>query len=193
MKLIIVDYQNDFVEEGGALDCGPAARAVEENIVRCIRHVRDEEGGQLLFTMDTHGPGQEGNVESRLFPEHCVYKEHGWYLYGRVGAESDIGDDNVFFEKDTYAAVHLIDEIGPGDDVFVCGVATDICVLNNVAFLRAYYPSLEITVIEDGCASFDEGAHKRAVGYMKNVLGCRISTTEGFVSGHLDAGCPEKQ
>ena len=51
--LIVVDYQNDFVT--GSLGF-PAAVDIEDSIAAKIEKYRGYgEGGQVIFTMDTHG------------------------------------------------------------------------------------------------------------------------------------------
>lgn len=181
MQLVIVDYQNDFVGDGGALDCGADARAIEENILALIGY-RKKAGGKIVCTLDSHDADEwEDNIEKNLFPKHCFVGTAGHDIYGRAGpAVREAGA--VFLNKRTYGCTSLPGEIDKNESVVLCGVATDICVQNNAALLRAAYPGLTIFVAEDACASYDKKAHEQAIDYMKNILGCVIVKTAAFVS-----------
>ena len=53
--LIVVDMLNDFIEEGGALDCGPAARAIVPFIGTRLDAFR-RTGDPVIFLCDAHAP-----------------------------------------------------------------------------------------------------------------------------------------
>ena len=63
--LIVVDYQKDFVD--GALGF-PGAEALDGPIADTIAQYRTE-GGDVIFTMDTHGADYAATVEGRHLPE----------------------------------------------------------------------------------------------------------------------------
>ena len=61
--LIVVDYQNDFVS--GSLGC-PQAVAIEDALAAKIAAYRAlGEGGQVIFTMDTHDKNYLETQEGR--------------------------------------------------------------------------------------------------------------------------------
>ena len=62
--LIVVDYQKDFVD--GALGFA-GAEALDGPIARRIAAVRAG-GGDVIFTMDTHGAGQKHGAALRPGP-----------------------------------------------------------------------------------------------------------------------------
>ena len=77
--LMVVDYQNDFVDPKGALPV-PDANKIWQNIQEKI----DSEDYQAtIYTFDTHTPAQyNGSDEQKIFPNiHCKYGTEGWNFY----------------------------------------------------------------------------------------------------------------
>ena len=72
--LIVVDYQNDFVD--GALGF-PKAKELEEPICQKIEQAR-KEGAEVIFTFDTHGGDYLSTQEGRKLPvPHCMKNSGG--------------------------------------------------------------------------------------------------------------------
>src|SRR5699024_4622846 len=97
--LIVVDYQNDFVD--GALGCAQALK-IEEKLAEKIKEYRAMgENGQIIFTMDTHGEDYMDTQEGKHLPvPHCIKGTKGWQLYGRIGELREEGD--LSFDKPTF-------------------------------------------------------------------------------------------
>ena len=79
--LIVVDFQNDFV-------CGslgfPAARELDGRICEKIAAARAE-GGEVVFTLDTHFADYLETQEGRRLPvEHCIKGTEGHLIYGQT-------------------------------------------------------------------------------------------------------------
>lgn len=55
------------------------------------------------------------------------------------------------------------------DDVVICGVATNVCVLSNAIILMTEYPDSEIYIYEDSVASYNMDLHKKALEIMENL------------------------
>jgi nicotinamidase-related amidase len=55
------------------------------------------------------------------------------------------------------------------DDIVICGVATNVCVLSNAVILMTEYPDSEVYVYEDSVASYDMDLHKKALEIMENL------------------------
>ena len=49
--LLVIDYQNDFVADDGALTCGKMAQDIEDNILAAIDLYEKD---TIYFTKDTH-------------------------------------------------------------------------------------------------------------------------------------------
>lgn len=171
--LFIVDVQNDFCNTSGAL-----SNAQTVDVVESISNMlNDVVFDRIVCTMDTHGVGYHDTVEGRHLPvEHCVKPSWGWkieeYLYGSL-----YYCDNVsFLEKNGFAPrkEDLVRTLYPNgecffgyDGVYVCGVCTDICVLNTALMLKNVLPDKEIYVIETCCAGSDPENHYAALRVMK--------------------------
>lgn len=160
--LIIVDYQNDFVN--GSLPCGKAAEQIEPVIIEKIRQYQKE---LILFTRDTHCNSKyEKSVEGRLFPLHCEKSTNGWELFGNVQEPKGA----VTIEKDTYGSYELVDFLDKQkniEQIEICGIATNICVLHNVILIYNKFKNIPIIVDAAACASFDEELHKQALELMQ--------------------------
>ena len=172
--LIVVDYQKDFVD--GALG-NPAAAAIEENIVNKIAEYRAlGEGGQVIFTYDTHGENYMETQEGANLPvPHCIRGTEGWELYGKVAAMKN--DDDVSFAKVTFGSIELGDYLkDKGDEyesVELCGVVTNICVISNMVIAKAAMPEVPIILDASCCASNDPELESKAYDVME-VLQAKV-------------------
>lgn len=87
--LIVVDYQNDFVN--GRAGAFPGAEKLAGPIARRIAEYRAG-GGDVIFTLDTHGPDYPDTQEGRRLPvPHCIRDTVGWELYGPVAEAAGTG------------------------------------------------------------------------------------------------------
>jgi len=85
--LLVIDMQNDFVSEGGALRV-PDAQATVSPIRTLIGRAR-EHGVRVLFTQDTH---EDGDPEWEIWPEHARLGSWGWEV---VSALAPTAGDTV--------------------------------------------------------------------------------------------------
>lgn len=168
--LIVVDYQKDFVD--GSLGF-PAAVDIEENIVKKIEEYRAlGEGGQVIFTMDTHGADYMQSQEGINLPvAHCLEGESGWDLYGKVAGLKEDGD--ISFAKHTFGSIelgeYLKDKADQYESAELCGVVTNICVISNMVIVKAAMPEVPIIVDASCCASNDEVMGTKALDIMENL------------------------
>ena len=54
------------------------------------------------------------------------------------------------------------------DEIELCGVCTDICVISNALLLRGIYPNIPITVDASCCAGLTPERHLAALEVMKS-------------------------
>ncbi|BBL80337.1 isochorismatase [Rubrobacter xylanophilus] len=122
--LIVVDMQNDFVKEGGALVV-PDAEATIPAIKRLLDLAR-ESGMRVVFTQDTH---TEGDPEWEIWGEHCREGTWGW----RIVDELEPREDELVLRKvryDAFYGTHLDHflRVWGVDTLVICGTVASICV-----------------------------------------------------------------
>lgn len=164
--LVVVDYQVDFVD--GALGF-PGAEKLEPVILGKIAECRSS-GGQVIFTLDTHGSDYLNTAEGRKLPVvHCVKGTPGHSLYGK--AAQSVKPEDIVIEKPAFGSLELADllrRIAP-DEVELCGLVTDICVISNAIIAKAALPESRVVVDSAACAAADPQAHSRALDVMRGV------------------------
>jgi len=167
--LIVVDMLNDFVDEKGALYCGPSARDIVPFIKTRIADYR-KTGDPVIYIQDSH---LEDDKEFERFPKHSVSGTWGHQIVPELAPRP--GD--VVIQKRRYSGFF---ETELGDllrehhirDVEVVGVCTNICVMDTVGGLanRDY----NITVQRAGVADFDAEFHEFALKRMDKIYGAKI-------------------
>ena len=177
--LLIIDYQNDFVHKDGTLSLGEKASSFDEALHDYIKAKYKSEFDYIVYTKDIHDRDTWGFVEeSSSFPFHCGNGEFGSRIYGKTGEllenlKNVICLTKSEFELD-YVDIQLV--LALADTITVCGVATDICVLQNATLLstlKEMYKKTKITLklAEQFCAGLTEEKHNEAVQYMYHILG----------------------
>lgn len=161
--------QNDFIT--GALGTPqaemilPKVKAKIEEYKRC--------GGKIIFTRDTHDGDYLTTQEGRCLPVvHCVRGSEGHKI--AKGLDTDSGE---VLDKPTFGSLELAEMVAAGgfDEVELCGLCTDICVVSNAIILKARIPETKVTVDARCCAGVTEEGHKAALLTMRmcqvNVIG----------------------
>lgn len=164
--LIVVDYQKDFVD--GSLGF-PGAVVLEDRIAEKITACR-REGGEVAFTLDTHGEDYLETQEGRNLPvPHCLRGTPGWELYGKIASLCEKQDKR--FEKKAFGSLQLAEYLRDGryDVVELCGVVSNICVLSNAVLAKAALPEAEIVVDASCTAGGDEAMHHKALELLRGV------------------------
>ena len=166
--MIVVDYQNDFVT--GALR-NEEAIAIKENLMKAIKEY-DEKGYQIIFTRDTHSENYLNTLEGKHLPiPHCVKGTWGWQI------EDDIRKAYFYngilnfrcIDKPTFGFVDWKDFLANEEDIediVICGVCTDICVVSNTLILKAMFPTVDVTVLKNCCAGLTPEKHAHAIDTM---------------------------
>ena len=160
--LIVVDMQNDFIT--GSLGSKQAVSIVE-NVREKIKNF----DGEIIFTRDTHDEDYLNTLEGKnLSVEHCVENSYGWEICDELKHFADI-----IVNKKTFGSFELpkiiencSEEI---NEIELCGLCTDICVISNAMILKAAFPEVLITVDSKCCAGVTEESHQNAILAMKSV------------------------
>lgn len=175
--LLIIDCQNDFVNKDGSLYV-QGSENVTNNIIRFINEHRDDIE-KIVLTTDYHPKDHMSFIgNGGEWPTHCVADTWGSeidlelhtaviesgipFRYLRKGEVVDFEEysasmyschhDGLFVLKTATDAVQI-----PTDNIVVCGVAGDVCVLNTLNDLVKQVPEDNITVLLRGVASLDDG------------------------------------
>lgn len=166
--LVIVDPQNDFCCAGFALPCANAGQAVE-NICKLLKSERFD---AVICTKDTHTEDYEYTREGRMLPiEHCIKGTPGWRINQDI-YQCLYGVDWYSVQKTDFmmdpGTVKGIQEQFMDHDIFICGFATDICVLNMALVLNRTHlnGTNTVTVLKDCCAGTSVEMHEMALKIM---------------------------
>lgn len=152
--LIVIDYQNDFVDGSLGFD---GAVSIEGALCQKIEQYL-EEGADVLFTFDTHDRAYLQTREGRDLPvAHCIRDTDGWGLYGRVSAYLEKAA--ACFEKNTFGSLELAEYLKKQgyEQIELAGVVTNICVLSNAVLAKAALPEAEI-IIDAACTAGPDAA-----------------------------------
>lgn len=164
--LIVVDYQVDFVSGSLGFE---GAYSIENAICEKIDDYR-ENGGDIIFTLDTHKENYlTTNEGSNLPVVHCLEDSEGWRLYGKV-AEKITTEDTVFIKSafgSMALAQHLSDE--EYESVELCGLVSNICVITNAILAKTALPEAEIIVDAAATASFDQKLNEETLDVMAGL------------------------
>ena len=133
--LIVVDMQNDFVAEKGALN-SPAAREILLFVCEQVRTALAA-GDEVVFTLDTH---HEDDAEFAKFPPHCLEESWGQQLVPELKEllGEDVAERVHLVPKNRYSGFYGTDleeylGLAAGskrervDEVELVGVCTNIC------------------------------------------------------------------
>lgn len=164
--LVVVDYQIDFVN--GALGF-EGAELLEDIIIDKVEKCRSE-GGKVIFTLDTHTEDYLNTAEGKKLPVvHCVDGTEGHELFGQL--PEYVLKDDIVIKKPSFGSLQLaaILKANEYEEVELCGLVTDICVVSNAIIAKAALPESRIVVDSNACASFDKSAHEAALKVMKSV------------------------
>jgi len=168
--LVVIDYQTDFVT--GSLG-SPNAEAIEKNIIAKIKEYLGN-GEKIFFTMDTHDQNYLGTDEGIRIPiEHCIRGTPGWSIHGHV---AEYADNGKIIEKRTFGSLDIIEPLKGFDEIELCGVATNMCIIANAVILKTAYPDSRVAIDPKCVASYDEDLHRKALEVMRSLS---IDISEG--------------
>ncbi len=147
--LIVVDMQNDFVKEGGALVVPDAEATIPE--IQNLLSLARESGMKVVYSQDTHG---EGDPEWEIWGEHVREGTWGWEIVDELKPR----EDEVIVRKvryDAFYGTHLDHflRIWDVDTLIICGTVANICVHYTAASaaLRWY----DVIIPKDATSALD--------------------------------------
>jgi nicotinamidase-related amidase len=166
--LIVVDMQNDFIT--GALG-SPRAEQIIPSVKAKIESYKHN-GGTVIFTRDTHHNNYLETQEGQYLPvSHCIEG-----TYGHLIADGMDTSGCEVFDKPNFGSLELAKKVAEGgfDEIELCGLCTDICVVSNALILKAQLPEIKITVDTRCCAGVTDESHNAALLTMKM---CQVTVT----------------
>ena len=159
--LILVDIQNDFIT--GALS-SPQAQAILTAVKAKIEGYK-QNGDDILFTRDTHRDDFMETQEGKYLPvPHCIEGTPGHAIADGLDVEGC-----GVLDKPNFGSLELAKKVAGGNynEVELCGLCTDICVVSNALILKAQMPETKIVVDARCCAGVSVESHDAALLTMK--------------------------
>ncbi|MCE4598702.1 MAG: cysteine hydrolase [Desulfurococcales archaeon] len=161
--VIVVDMQNDFVNEKGALFV-PTAPATIKPIRKLLDKARDA-GVRIFYTQDTH---YDDDPEYRIWGEHVRYGTWGWEIVDELKPR----EGDIVIRKTRYDGFYGT----PLDDLLrvyniknlvITGTVANICVLHTAgsAALRWYKVIVPMDAIS-ALTDFDYHAALRQIHFL---------------------------
>ena len=96
---------------------------------------------------------------------HCIRGSEGWQIVPQlaVGA-SPVVDKPTF---GSMALAQIVSRIQNVEEIQLCGLCTDICVISNAMILKAAMPETKVRVLGNLCAGVTPESHENALAAMK--------------------------
>lgn len=164
--LVVVDYQCDFVD--GALGFS-GAELLAPRIAEKIKAYRAE-GGEVIFTFDTHGEDYAYTQEGRNLPvAHCIGGTPGHSLFGEIAGL--ICESDQKFYKNTFGSDGLYGYLKEHQfsQIELVGLVSNICVLANAVLAKTAQPETPVIVDAACTASFDAHFNAAALDVMEGL------------------------
>ena len=158
--LIVVDMQNDFVS--GSL----GSEAAEKTVSGILDKIKGFDG-RIIFTRDTHFDDYLQTQEGKNLPvSHCIKDTDGWQIVDELSEYAE-----TVVDKAAFGSMDLPNVIGEFSDdveeIQLCGLCTDICVISNAVILKSAFPEAEIVIDSSCCAGVSETSHNTALDAMR--------------------------
>ena len=160
--LIVIDMQVDFIN--GALGSNQAMA-----IVPVVADKVKSFNGRVIFTRDTHLDNYLQTQEGKNLPiPHCIKNTDGWHICDELKQYAE-----TVIDKQTFGSMELpkvINEFNENvEQIELCGLCTDICVISNAMILKSAFPEAKIIVDATCCAGVTVESHNTALNAMKDA------------------------
>ena len=183
-EILVVDCQYDFID--GTLACGHSEEAVK-NIIALINA---DPNAKVYYSADWHSLNHCSYVPNGgTWPVHCNAGTHGAEIHksftDEVKNTAQRPNENTIFYKgdndslEEYSAFNARNKSGLelnkliGNDVIVCGIASEFCVRETVLALLKSGRSVEIP--ENLLGWVDENNHHKNIKELSKMDRVKIS------------------
>lgn len=177
--LLVIDMQNDFLLPDAPVGV-PAGLAFVPRIRELASACRTA-GFPVVFTQEMHrADGSDFGIELDFEPPHCLEGTPGMDLVD--GLVPEPGDVSIRGKRryDAFLGTDLDLALRTRkvQNLLVCGVCTDICVIASVHHARNL--DYRVVVLSDLVAGTTRERHEAALACMEHVF-ARVSTTADAV------------
>lgn len=165
--LVVVDYQNDFIN--GSLGFS-GAEELDARIAKKVKQYHKDKEATVIYTQDTHKKNYLKTQEGKKLPvPHCIRDTEGWEVYGMT--RDACGDRDLVIEKPTFGSMELMEiaEEEQFEQVELVGLVSNICVLTNAVLLKTALPEAEIIVDASCTACADSAMNEKALDIMEGL------------------------
>lgn len=188
--LMRIDFQNDFVHPHGKLSLKDLE--LIEKHQRFADSLQSQMFDLIIDSFDTHFDQTYPHTpEAQNYPPHCLYGTWGWQSAAPLKDNIEVlpiykSTTNIWNEKNAYQILH---ENWQDKDVYLCGVLSDVCVVQAMNGLLKR--GAKVTLLEDLCKGATHQVHEilQEPAY-EPYLACgqlrTISTTQFFRASLLD-------
>ena len=162
--VIVVDMQNDFVKEGGALVVPSAIDTLDRQKALLARARRA--GVRVAYTQDSH---TAGDPEWQIWPAHCETNSWGWQIVEELAPRPQ----DLVCQKSRYDGFygtnleHILANVWQVRHLVIVGTVSSICVLHTAASAGLRWYSV---VVPADCISaltdFDQALTLRQVSWL---------------------------
>lgn len=165
--LIVVDFQNDFVDGSlGFQDAKKLEDKIEEKI-----HIYEKNKDDIIFTLDTHDTNYLQSIEGKNLPiKHCIKDTFGWQIYGKI---QNLSKNYKKIQKNTFGSSDLLEYLKnlnfTYDKIELVGLVSNICVISNAIIAKTASPKSEILVDKNATSSYDLNMQEKTFDILENL------------------------
>ena len=166
--LIVVDMQNDFVT--GSL----ANKDAEAIVPKIAKFIAESDIENVIFTRDTHEENYLDTQEGKSLPvKHCINGTTGWNVVDELVNIAEKSNKKITYINKEHFGFNCWDDIlQNGDEVYMCGTCTDICVASNALTIKMI-EGVTVNILADCCAGVTPQKHNSAIDVMQSCQ-CNI-------------------
>ena len=164
--LIVVDYQNDFVD--GTLGFEKAKLLEDKLETKILDYIYEKQ--DVLFTLDTHQEDYLNTFEGKNLPvKHCIDGTEGHFVYGKIFKYSRMFPN---IKKNTFGSKDLLKYLEDKDYdlIELVGVVTNMCVLANAVICQSALPNSKIVVCKDLVAALDDEIENQCFNLLEKIF-----------------------
>jgi len=184
--LIVIDYQNDFLDEGSPIECVGAVQALKNSIplINAARHANIP----VIFTQEYHrnpevfGFNDMGREADGEDPLHTVIGTRGFELSDLL---LPLSVSDYVMPKPRYSCfigtdLDLILRSHKIDTLIITGVCTNICV--HYTFIDAHQRDYWVRVVEDCVAAPIYQSHLDALTQFKYLQAEAVQSSADIIN-----------